>query len=81
MSRRLLFFGIKYSVYDIDVEDVKWVCEKEIDEPGYLLGYRAMQNKSRQVHGVNIPRNMVYDVMTDLIRSSGSQEDRGGVGN
>lgn len=40
--------------------------EKEVDGPGKLLGYRAMHKKLRQVHGLNVPRDLVHAVMYDV---------------
>ena len=34
--------------------------------PGKLLGYRAMHLKIRQKNGLNVTRDQVYDVMTDV---------------
>ena len=39
---------------------------KELNGPGSLLGYRAMHKKVRQQHGLNVTRDQVYDVMTEL---------------
>ena len=52
--------------------------KKELDGPGSLLGYRALHNKIREVHELNVPRNLVYDVLADL--DPQGLEDRGGVG-
>lgn len=38
--------------------------EKEISGPGKLLGYRAMHNKISEIHGLQVPRDLVYAVMT-----------------
>ena len=50
----------------ITVEDVEDAVQKELDGPGQLFGYRAMQNKLRQEHGLNVPRDLVHDVMYEL---------------
>ena len=39
---------------------------EEMDGPGKLLGYRAMQKKIRQEHELNVPRDLVHAVMYDL---------------
>ena len=78
LSRRLHHFGIQYIDYDIDVGQVKEAVKKELDGPGSLLGYRALHNKIREVHELNVPRNLVYDVLADL--DPQGLEDRGGVG-
>ena len=46
--------------------------------PGRLLGYRSLHKKVREVHGLKVPRNLVYDVMADL--NPEGLEERGGVG-
>ena len=71
LSRRLHQFGIKYIKYDTNIDDVTCAVEKEMNGPGRFLGYR-------EVHKLNVPRNIVYDVMVD-VNPQGLQ-DRGGVG-
>ena len=78
LSRRLQHFGIKFINYAIDVEDVKRAVVKEMDGPGRLLGYRALHKKIRELHGLNVPRNLVYNVMADV--NPKGLEERGGVG-
>ena len=60
------------------MEDVKRAVVKEMDGPGRLLGYRALHNKIRELHGLNVPRNLVYNVMADV--NPKGLEKRGGVG-
>ena len=55
------------------------VVAKEIDGPGKLLGYKAMQKKLRQEHELNVPRDLVYAVMQEVDLEG--LETRGGVGN
>ena len=50
--------------YDIEVEDVENVVREEMEGPGQLLGYRAMQRKIREQHQLPVTRNLMYDVMT-----------------
>ena len=38
----------------------------ELDGPGKLFGYRAMQNELRQVHGLLILGDLVHAVMFDV---------------
>ncbi|XP_031573080.1 uncharacterized protein LOC116307076 isoform X2 [Actinia tenebrosa] len=78
LSRRLKFFGIKYVDYDTGVDEVKNAVEVEMKGPGKLLGYRAMHKKIRDVHGLNVPRNLVYDAIADV--NPEGLESRGGVG-
>ena len=78
LKRRLAFFGINYVKYDIDIEEVENAVKKEMEGPGQLLGYRAMQRKVREQHQLPVPRNLVYDVMTML--DPEGMERRGNVG-
>ena len=40
--------------------------QKELEGPGKLLGYRAMNQKLRTEHNVQVPRHLVYNVMAEL---------------
>jgi len=66
LDRRLRHFDIFYNDHSVEVEDVKTAMENELKGPGKLLGYRAMHKKIRQEYGINVTRDQVYDVMTDL---------------
>ena len=78
LSRRLHHFGITFTDYSVDVDEIKEVVEKEMKGPGKLLGYRSLHKKVREVHGLNVPRNLVYNVMMDV--NPEGLEERGGVG-
>jgi hypothetical protein len=47
LDRRLRAFNIYYTDKQISVEQIQDAGRKELDGPGQLLGYRAMQNKIR----------------------------------
>lgn len=47
----------------VDLVAVKSAVKKELQGPGKLLGYRAMQQKVRELHGRNVPCDLVYAVM------------------
>ena len=66
LDRRLRHFGIYQTDANVTVEDVRNAVQIELDGPGRNLGYRAMQNKIRQVHQLNVPRHKVHNVMYDL---------------
>lgn len=51
--------------------------KKEISGPGKLLGYRAMHKKIREIQGLQVPRDLVYAVMTKV--DPDGLEERGGV--
>ena len=40
--------------------------QKEVEGPGRLLGYRALHEKIREVHNLNVPRNLVYVMMEEV---------------
>jgi len=63
LGRRLQFFDLKYTDYGVEASDVQEAVKKELPGPGMLLGYRAMQQKVREVHGQNVPRDLVYAAM------------------
>lgn len=66
LDRRLAHFRIKHTNYAIPIDQVKEVVKLELDGPGKLLGYRALHQKIRQVHNMNVPRDLVYDIMSDV---------------
>ena len=45
LSRRLQYFGIEFTDYSVDIDDVREAVAKEMDGPGGLLGYRALHKK------------------------------------
>ena len=79
LDRRMRYFDISYTDKNVTVEQVKEAVAKEIDGPGKLLGYRAMQKKLRQEHKLNVPRDLVYAAMQEV--DPQGLEARGGVGN
>ena len=66
LDRRLRHFGIYYINYDTPVTAVSDAVQKEFEGPGKLLGYRAMNQKLRTEHNVQVPRHLVYNVMAEL---------------
>ena len=49
------------------MEELRSAVQEELDGPGKDLGsYRAMHNKIRQVHELNVPRHKVHNVMYEL---------------
>ena len=66
LDRRLRHFEIFYSDRGVIVDDVRQAVAEELDGPGKLLGYRAMQKKIRQKHELNVPRDLVHAVMYEL---------------
>ena len=78
LSRRLQYFGVEFTDYSVDIDDVGEAVAKEMDGPGSLLGYRALYKKNREVHGLSVPRNLVHAVMTEV--NPQGLEERGCVG-
>ena len=66
LDRRLREFDIYFSDTNVPVEEVKEAVRNELDGPGSLLSYRAMQNKLRQEYHLNVPRDLLHAVMFDL---------------
>ena len=79
LDRQMRYFNISYINNDVTVGQVREAVAKEIDGPGKLFGYRAMQKKLRQEHELNVPRDLVYAVMQEVDLEG--LETRGGVGN
>lgn len=78
LCRRLNYFNIKYQDYDTNLNDLHQVVEEEMKGPGKLLGYRALHKKIREIHGLKVPRDLVYAMMAE-VDPTGLQE-RAGVG-
>ena len=65
LDRRLPYFDIRYIDLKLGISAVTNAVRKELEGPGKLLGYRAMNQKLRTEHGICVPRHLVYDVMWD----------------
>ena len=63
LDQRLRHFEIYYHDRTVSVEQVQEAVREELQGPGKLLGYRAMQQKIRKYHGLTVPRDLVYAVM------------------
>ena len=66
LSRRMKYFNIKFVNHATTVEDVEAAVRQELDGPGQLLGYRALHKVIREKHELAVPRQLVYDVMTNI---------------
>ena len=66
LDRRMRYFNIFYHNKNVSLNAVKEAVKGELNGPGKLLGYRAMHLKIRQKNGLNVTRDQVYDVMTDV---------------
>lgn len=66
LDRRLRHFKIYYTDYTVSLDRVRDVVKEEMEGPGVLLGYRAMQQKIRQKYSMNVPRDVVHNVMYDV---------------
>jgi hypothetical protein len=78
LDRRLRHFDLFYNDPNIEVARVVEAVQTELNGPGKLLGYRAMHKKVRIEHGLNVTRDKVYDVMSEL--DPEGLDTRGGVG-
>ena len=66
LNRRLRFFNIYRHAKNVTIDEVTEAIKKECKGPGQLLGYRAMYQKIRQVHGLNVTRDQVNAAMIDV---------------
>ena len=55
LSRRMKHFGIKFIDYNRTVDEVREAFQAEKKGPGQLLGYRTMQKRIREQHGLMFP--------------------------
>ncbi|XP_028412940.1 uncharacterized protein LOC114535818 [Dendronephthya gigantea] len=67
-----------YVEYNTDLNDVVTAVQKELEGPGQYLGYRSIHRKIREQHNLAVPRNLVYDLMTEF--DPEGLERRGNVG-
>ena len=66
LDRRLQYFGISYTDRTVQIDEVEDAVKQEMQGLGKLLGYRALHKKLRQVHDLNVPRDLVYAVMYNV---------------
>ena len=66
LDRRLRYFELYYTDKRVTIQEVRSAVTEEMKGPGRLLGYRAMHNKVRQMHGLNVPRDLVYAAMYEI---------------
>ena len=78
LCRRLSHFSIKYTNYEIELADLRGAVAEEMQGPGKLLGYRALHKKIREMHDLNVPRDLVYAMMAEVDPTG--LEERSGVG-
>ena len=75
LDRRMRYFNIFYHDKGISVNTVKEAVQGQLRGPGKLLGVRAMHLKVRQNDGLNVTRDQVYDVMTDVDKEGWSRDN------
>ena len=78
LDRRLKFIDIHRTGRDVTVDELREAVNEELEGPGQRLGYRAIQKKIRQEHGLNVPRDLVEALICDL--DPEGLEACGGVG-
>ena len=70
LCRRLSHFNIKYTNYEIELDNLRQAVAEEMQGPGKLLGYRALHKKIREIHDLNVPRDVVYAMMAEVTDES-----------
>jgi len=66
LARRLRHFEIRYIEYETPLSVVSDAIANELDGPGKLLGYRALNQKLRTQHNVKVPRHLVHNMLADM---------------
>lgn len=66
LDRHLRHFGIHYIYYDTPLAAVSDAVQKELEGPDRLQGYRAMNQKLRTEHNVQVPHHLVYNMIAEL---------------
>ena len=66
LDRRLEYFNIRYIDRNVELGEIETAVRQEMDGPGKLLGYRALHKKLRQVHELNVSRDVVCAVMYNV---------------
>ena len=59
-------FDVRRVNRNVTIDEVKTAVAMECNGSGALPGYRAMHLKIRQVHCLNVPRDLVYTAMTEI---------------
>ena len=54
------YFDIHYTDNNVTVEQISDAVKKEVDGPGKLLGYIAIQKTLRQEHELNVPWEFMW---------------------
>ena len=55
LDRRLRQFGIRYIDYTTSIGAVSEAVQQELNGPGKLLGFRALNQKLRTEHDIKVP--------------------------
>ena len=63
---RLAHFNINITDHSVSIEQVKDAVRKELNGPARELGYSALHHKIRQEHSLDVPRDLLQAVMTEL---------------
>ena len=66
LDKMLSYFNIQRDDKSVSVENVKSAINKKLMGPTRLLGYRAMHLKIKNIHEMNLPRDLEYAAITDL---------------
>ena len=67
LDRRIKYFDIPKFDYGVTVDQVRRTFAEEVNDPGQLLGYRALHHKIRQTHELDVLGELhVCGVLVDL---------------
>ena len=67
LDRTSSYFNIHSKDNSVSVGDVKSVVNKELMGPGQLLGCRAMHLKIKNIHWLNMPRDLISQLKERLL--------------
>ena len=66
LDKRFRFFNIYYTDVGVSLQEAKNAISNALAGPGSLLGYRTVHLMIRQKYELNIPRDVVYDLLTKV---------------
>ena len=72
------FPNVLHRKHTIGQENLEDGIREELDGPGQLFGYLAMDKNSRDIHKLRVPGKQVYAVMQEFV--PGALASRGNVG-
>ena len=67
LDRRISHFDIRRVNRNVTINEVNAAVTLECNGPGALLGYRAMHLKTRHMHGLNVPRDLLVVIFPTIL--------------